>query len=469
MSNQGITAQSLITFKNSQGVEARGTLLSLSRTKIVFEVYNPYSIVQLSEALERITVRRGDSVIYRGRGVVSSLVNTGLMLVVSVTPVDNWHDLSTILDSGEKLHQETKSFIGEWDESHQLLPGYQLVVTEIRSFLLSFHQWLQQVDLDYQPLTPTSNELPRESFEGIAYPFIERMNKLSQRFEHEASQIPEELVSIHKAFTQRDLHPLIMTAPFVHRVYTKPLGYPGDYEMINMIYRDRLLGGSTYSKVVNALYIRAPIPQSVRYRNDTLVEHLLNETSRVMRKGKRLTAFSIGCGSAHEVSRFIRGSEVSNATSFKLMDFSQETIDSAREQIQQAIDDTGRGPSVEYVHESVHSLLKGASRKGGAGDELETFDFVYCAGLFDYLSDKVCSRLIKLFYRHTNPGGLVFVTNMHTNNPNRFMMEHTMEWHLIYRNEDQMEGLAPKLGAQRTVTDPTGINLCLEIRKPEES
>ena len=55
------TLQSLVTFRNSQGESARGTLLKLDRTTAVFEVYNPYSIVQLSEVLNQLVIRRGDS------------------------------------------------------------------------------------------------------------------------------------------------------------------------------------------------------------------------------------------------------------------------------------------------------------------------------------------------------------------------------------------------------------------------
>ena len=42
---------SFIVCRNSQGVEVRGTLHRLTRYLGVFEVYNPYSIVQLSEVL----------------------------------------------------------------------------------------------------------------------------------------------------------------------------------------------------------------------------------------------------------------------------------------------------------------------------------------------------------------------------------------------------------------------------------
>ena len=37
-----------IICRNSQGTEFRATLLRLTRYTVVFEVYNPYSILQLS-------------------------------------------------------------------------------------------------------------------------------------------------------------------------------------------------------------------------------------------------------------------------------------------------------------------------------------------------------------------------------------------------------------------------------------
>ena len=44
-------------------------------------------------------------------------------------------------------------------------------------------------------------------------------------------------------------------------------------------------------------------------------------------------------------------------------------------------------------------------------------------------------------------------------------MELLLDWHLIYRNENDMINIANNLGQYKTFTDSTGINLCLEIKK----
>ena len=116
----------VVTFRNSQGEAARGTLTSVQRRSLVMEIYNPYSIVQVSEVLTELTVRSGDRPIYKGKGVVVSLVNTGLMAVVSVSLTDEWSDLNAIRgdlsrvgDEAEPLRRGVGSSLSHWPQ----LPG----------------------------------------------------------------------------------------------------------------------------------------------------------------------------------------------------------------------------------------------------------------------------------------------------------------------------------------------------------
>src|SRR4029077_13288011 len=93
---------SLIICRNSQGAEVRASLLRLTRYMVVFEVYNPYSILQLSEVLTDFKMIMSDRMIYSGRAVVSNLVNTGILLVCEATLEDSWLDIDIFSTVSQK-------------------------------------------------------------------------------------------------------------------------------------------------------------------------------------------------------------------------------------------------------------------------------------------------------------------------------------------------------------------------------
>jgi extracellular factor (EF) 3-hydroxypalmitic acid methyl ester biosynthesis protein len=70
------------------------------------------------------------------------------------------------------------------------------------------------------------------------------------------------------------------------------------------------------------------------------------------------------------------------------------------------------------------------------------------------------------------PGGLLMVTNVDAAKPFRHSMDYLLEWHLIFRNREQMLGLVPEDAAGHAVSvlaDPLAVNLFLEIRRPDEA
>lgn len=456
--------QSLVSFRNSQGEAARGTLLKLETTTVVFEVYNPYSIVQLSEVLQELTIRRGQRVIYQGRAVVSNLVNTGLMLIVSVKLLDTWNALSSVVqerDQGE-LRDEIEHFVDDWERFNQLRAGYQIAVDNLRSFLGELSRWLAQLDLLTPSVSQADSGAAEITLQSLAETLVPRMKRLFYELEREARALGDEEADRHRACVQRDLHPLLLTAPFVHRTFVKPLGYAGDYEMMNMIQRDPAEGQSIYAKLVNMLFLSAAIPQSVRNRTGILCNLLEGEAERVHAAGGRLRVMNIGCGPAIEVRRFLSELAEGLPCELTLMDFNDETLAYVESRLAEIAPLWREKAEVRLLHESVHNLLKASS---GYSERAGQFDLVYCSGLFDYLSDKICSRLLRLFYSWLAPGGLVFVTNMHTSNPERKIMDFLMEWYLIYRDEVAMASLVPGLGQQRVFCDQTGVNVALELRK----
>ena len=129
---------STVAFSNSQNVKGRGTLVHIARRIVVFEVYNPYSLVQVSEAINNIKIMRGDQLVYNGTGTVTYIVTTGLMSIVTVALSDVWAHLNGLMP-GVVLKIEAERFIKDWEVGHTLRASYQLLVNEISDFLV----WLQ--------------------------------------------------------------------------------------------------------------------------------------------------------------------------------------------------------------------------------------------------------------------------------------------------------------------------------------
>jgi extracellular factor (EF) 3-hydroxypalmitic acid methyl ester biosynthesis protein len=452
----------VITFRNSQGESVRGTLTNLQRRSLVMEVYNPYSIVQVSEVLNDLTVRSGDKRIYRGKAVVVSLVNTGLMAVVSVTLTDEWSELSIIGRDAVSYALQAASFVDDWDSRFTILRDYQVAVSELRAYLADVSRWIDQADMGSNLPKDTSGRLRLDVFTDIATPLMTRARTYFDNLEAVATNIDAELQGAHRVFAQTAIHPLILRAPFVYRTFAKPMGYAGDYEMVNQILSDPREGASTYFQIINALFLRAAVAEAHRNRIHILTDCLARLPQALGQEGQEIRVLNVGCGPAIEIQRLIATHPTPHRFVFTLMDFSEETLAYTRARIDDACRQRGIEVRVELVHESVHNLLKRAS--GVRAIEGQRFDFVYCAGLFDYLSDKVCARLIQYFSARTRPAGLLLVTNVHRSNPEKYSMEHLLEWHLIYRDERDMQRLVPRsCTALKTYTDSTGVNVFLEM------
>lgn len=433
---------------------------------MVLEVYNPYSIVQLSEVLQEFTIRRGEQSIYHGRAVVNNLVNTGLMLIVSVALLDPWSDLIGTSSSTVLLRQEAESFISDWSSSNKIRSGYQLAVSEIQSLFSDLSRWLEQLDLaSDDPDLPQKNRLSNDLFFALLEPIASEAQRLLHQFEKEASDVSNEEVPQHKAYAQKCVHPLIMRAPFPFRAFSKPLGYAGDYEMVNMMVRDPREGPSTYAELINTLYLSTAPAQAHRNRIELLLDLLVEAAELAKRNNKQLRVLNIGCGPALELQQFFELQEIPTDAYFNLVDFSRETLDYTEQRLKNAFATADAQPEIQFTHMSVHSLLKQAS-PNAQPSHVEPYGLIYCAGLFDYLSDRVCSRLLRLFHHWADSQtGVIVATNVHPNNSALYLMEHILEWFLVYRDEEAMSALANGLDPKVVYSDDTGVNVFLKIRR----
>ena len=329
---------------------------------------------------------------------------------------------------------------------------------------------MEQIDLGIRATTSVDRPtLEREIIDQLEESVLEEMQEAMGSFEESVRNIPEGREATHKFYVRRQIHPLVLCSPFTYRTFHKPLGYAGDYEMVNMMMRDPYEGGSLFAKLINHAFLQTAPVVAHRNRIEYLTTKIRAEAERNAMKGRRTRILNLGCGPAHEVKQFLENEELSDLCDITLLDFNSETIEYTGKELAKVRTQAGRVTPISLLQRSVHKLLRQAST-GDVDLKWESYDMVYCSGLFDYLSQRVCRRLNDLFARLLAPGGLMMVTNVSDTNPSRAWMEYVLEWNLIYRDDSAMMEIAPLNGGQfETVLnrDETGVNLFLEVRKKD--
>jgi extracellular factor (EF) 3-hydroxypalmitic acid methyl ester biosynthesis protein len=463
--------ETLISCRNSQGAEIRATPVRITRYTVVFEVYNPFSILQLSEVLSEFRISIGERLAYNGRAVVSNIVNAGIMVLCEATLEESWLeiDLFSPISQPDRLRAEFAEFMVEWAKIRAVLPEFKVTVADFQTLLLDLRRWLDQVELGVRSEASGARaDMERSVLLELESRMLPEIEGWMTRFDEVANGVPDEARPAHRAYARRQLHPLVLCAPFVYRTFQKPLGYAGDYEMVNMILRDPHEGATMFAKLVNVCFLQNPPAAAHRNRIKFLKRRLAEETRRVMSAGRRIQILNMGCGPAREVREFLAEDAAADMADFQLFDFNPQTLDYTRTTLAETRARHGRRTGMTLSEKSINQLLKEAAKATSTMPGRQ-YDLVYCAGLYDYVSDRVCRRLNELFYHLLAPGGLMIVTNVDASKPFRHSMDFLLEWHLIYRNRPAMSQIIPAeaAGAATKIdSDPTGVNLFLEIRKP---
>lgn len=462
--------ESQVTFQTRDGLKLHGAPARFTRHQAVFELYSPAAVPRLSEALAQFQITLQGQAVYSGRAVVRNVMDAGTKIVCEAALEEaHWKNLNLALRKDGQIGREFKSFLKDWQKFYKVSPEFKIVVADMQTLLQDLRLWLERVELGIQSLPAGERkEFEQETAKTAGALFVPAFDALHERLEAISRKVDEDLRPAHRIFAQRQLHPLMLCSPFAQRAYEKPLGYAGDYEMVNMIALNPLQGESLFAKVVNLWFLSQWPSQAHRNRLTYLKELLEGETCRVSSGGRKARVFNFACGPAIEVQRFLAEFQFTERAELTLADFNQETLDHAARAVRSIKERLSLETAIHFQKKSVYQILK--ENQAGAAGKPE-YDFIYCAGLFDYLPGITCKQLMQIFYDWLAPGGLLAVTNVVDNKPFRHMLEFVLDWYLIYRNAEQGASLIPASipeEARAVKIDPSGVNTFIEARKPRE-
>jgi extracellular factor (EF) 3-hydroxypalmitic acid methyl ester biosynthesis protein len=400
--------------------------------------------------LNNVKISLGEKILYNGTCTISQAYEDAQKKnrviieprhkLINIDLID-MHEIETsIATEVAKIVESNKTFKG-------IDPDFKTGVADLRILLEEFKTYLET------PKLKTDLEKNSELLEHIYkifYPAVDGKIKHIDRLVTKLDLAPEKTAP-YKEYYQKHLRSLFLPAPFIHRIFFKPSGYPGDYEMINMVHRNALEGKNPLDKLLNKYASSIPIAQTVRKRT----EFFTNEIKNLTQKNSTAKVLSIASGPALEFEMLLKKyPKLVDDVSITLLDqdinalrFSQENLYKTRIETQSKV-------NIDFIHKNIGNYLKELNRN----KTRENFDIVYASGLFDYFDFKTSKFVIKYLLKQTRPGGKIIIANLSKDgHDHKTILEFVGEWYLTYRSKEDMVKLSE--------TIPKGINF--EIKEIE--
>lgn len=289
-----------------------------------------------------------------------------------------------------------------------------------------------------------------------------RLNRYFDVLWQTSKSFPHILYELHKRYCQEELHSLFLCSPFNRRIYEKPLGYAGDYVMMNYIYEDGYEGDTTYDKLVHRYTLSLPVAVANKNRKYYFKKRILS----TIKKTNNAKITSVACGPAREIIEVLTELPSSIKCTFTLVDSEKLALEFIKDKIRTLNNGVKSSDvAINYVHRDVLELMRESRMKEVINDQ----DLIYAAGLIDYIKNRIAARIIEILYGCLKKGSVLIVGNVHSDNPSRVCMEMLGEWVVIHRDEKGMMNLAKNItGASKIHTErepTTGMNVFLIIEK----
>jgi extracellular factor (EF) 3-hydroxypalmitic acid methyl ester biosynthesis protein len=384
-----------------------------------------------------------------------------------ITFINDFFDLDNLLSNHKivKLQSEFLNLPLVLAHKDNIIREFKDYASNLNYDLNVYKNLFDKLDLEY-------HEEPEDVKKLVQRAIIDTEGKKFRRFVDDSLATLESVVKDfskeeherHGFYLRKQLWNIIMCSPFMARTNLKPRGYSGDSVMMRMIYANEYEGDSTFSKILNKHPLDHPGSQAVRNRRALISKKLSEIKSRYRNHADaECKVLSVACGPAFELKDLLLSSDDCDTFRFTLLDQDKYALFEAAVLVDQIEKSLGRKIEVNYLNESVRTMLATRNLEGKWGQ----FDFVYSMGLFDYLTPPVAAAVLKKLYELLIPGGEMVIGNFHVSNPSRYYMEYWLDWVLYYRNESEFEELLGDVStADTTVSfEDTRVQMFLHVKK----
>jgi extracellular factor (EF) 3-hydroxypalmitic acid methyl ester biosynthesis protein len=416
------------------------SLVDISRYSAAFlcdeeEAFN----LGISNVLTSVEITFGPKTIFEGTVVVTKrtpyndkyrIVVEPRSAVFNIDAIEEQERLTSVAGAVHSLLNSSQKF-------RDIHPEFKAVTADMRAYLEGLQEILN-MPLAARPTADSQRNVFLDELLGM---FSSRFDEYWSALDHliESLDLDDTGHSLYRSYLQSHIHSLILSAPICHRIFYKPLGYPGDFEMMRMIRDNHFIGGSHFSKLIHAYALKTPMAIANRNRIHYLSEKIASFVEGCDAAEVRI--LSIASGPALEIQHLIETKpHLADRIHITLLDQEVEALRYSQDSIYMKRIINTCGIQVDLIHQSVGSFLKQIARGKG---NFPTFDMIYIFGLFDYFDDRMCSFCMNKSAALLNNNGKMIVSNYSLDgHRHRTFLEYAFEWFMIYRNRERMEYLA---------------------------
>jgi extracellular factor (EF) 3-hydroxypalmitic acid methyl ester biosynthesis protein len=292
---------------------------------------------------------------------------------------------------------------------------------------------------------------------------------------HELSKsLDEESFAIAQSYASSALLPLLLACPMHRRAYEKPLGYAGDFRLMELCFTRDLGGDGLFGRFLHFMGQNYSLCRTLVARERVMRDAVRSAIESPGDAPARI--LSMAAGPAIELRKLLgEVTSLPRPVELLLLDQDETAHDTAHRRLTRLLVEQHEGKlpvKLQCLKFSVRQLLKPQTLDERAVRDvtLANLDLVYSAGLYDYLSDLVARRLTSVLYSRLRPGGRLLIGNLVEAPDSTWAMEYVVGWNLIYRTEAEMLALAGALRpapARVGITrDATGGCLFLDVTSP---
>jgi hypothetical protein len=412
-----------------------------------------------------IRLRLGGTVLHEGRGRICRIDPTPLGEKVALHLTDSYFDIPRIVAQSKEasLRRELDGWLGAGPE--RVEPEYRQHCIDVLHLLRRYRFAIEKFGA---PANESSDEANSACTADVLSLCEERILPQCRALWRRGNELVRplmddpEALDATKRFTELIVTPEFLAGPIWRRCYDKPLGYPGDYQVMNYVYSRQPEGETPYTRLLHRIGLDGM--ESIAARMVTM-QQVIARTVTERPGSEPVRIASLACGPAQEVVNYLRLRSLPRPVHFTLIDQDCHALSHAYHQTYpEVVRLKGRG-RVECLHTSFSQLLKTNHLFQRIGPQ----DLIYAVGLLDYLGERAARSLVAGLYERLTPGGRLVVGNVKdARNGFLWPAEFVCDWSLVYRNEDEMRRLADNIDSPlvEVRTDSSSQVCFLHLSKP---